>query len=364
MVDRHRPLAAGRLLTVRPQHALLPLTLASLTSVLLTSVPANAIGTGGTYGGVEGEEISAEASQSRIKVTQVSGSTGGKRGTLSSTDLNWEPPPCWYEPLFTPEQLKTFAETNGNGQVSIRQGWIGSELWTDHFRDEKDANNYFGTPSMVKGYKNYNLGKKGYFWHGVAPDVNSIDDTKLCNRLMFWQNAGDIPDDPNAPTPETLADYAYNKVKVPETAVELKPATKSTVNLPTWVWLDKGTFQEVKVRAELPNTGLWAETTAKPVALHLNPGTEDAQTFPASGDCEINADGSIGTPYSTGDADKTPPCGIRYLKATNGTPYRLSASVTWQITWEGAGGTGGDLPDGTFETTQDMNVQEIQAINR
>lgn len=30
---------------------------------------------------------------------------------------------------------------------------------------------------------------------------------------------------------------------------------------------------------------------------------------------------------------------------------------------EGSGGAIGDLPDGTFETTQDMNVQEIQSIN-
>jgi hypothetical protein len=119
---------------------------------------------------------------------------------------------------------------------------------------------------------------------------------------MFWQDAGEIPDVPNAPTPGTLADYAYNKVKVPETEVQLKPAARSTVNLPTSVWLDKGAFEEVKVRAELPGKGLWAETTAKPIALHLEPGTKDAETFPASGDCEINEDGSIGTPYTKGDA--------------------------------------------------------------
>lgn len=34
------------------------------------------------------------------------------------------------------------------------------------------------------------------------------------------------------------------------------------------------------------------------------------------------------------------------------------------VSHEGADGEGGDLPDGTFETTQDMNVQEIQSINR
>jgi hypothetical protein len=308
-------------------------------------------------------ELSASAQYSRIKVTQESGPTGGKQGTLSSTDVNWKPPPCWYEPVFSPAQLKTFAEKDGHGDAGLRDGWFGSKLWIDHFKDGKEASSIFTDPSTVKGYKNYNLGKDGYFWRGVAPDFNALDDTSLCTRLMFWVEAGKIPDVPNAPTPQTLADYAYGKVKVPSTEIELKPAAKSTVNLPTWVWLDKGTFQEVKVRAELPGTGLWAETTAKPVALHLDPGTQDAETFPASGDCEINDDGSIGTPYKTGDADKTPPCGIRYLRATDGTPYRLSASVTWQITWTGSDGSGGDLPDGTFQTTQDMNVQEIQSVN-
>ncbi|MEU9786588.1 hypothetical protein AB0H92_37480 [Streptomyces phaeochromogenes] len=336
----------------------------SLAAALLGSTPANAFGGSDTRGEATDKVVSASVSQSRIKVTQISGPTGGKRGALSSTDVNWKPPPCWYEPVFTPAQLKTFSETDGSGDVSLRQGWIGSRLWTEHFKDEKDASNYFGTPSNVKGYKNYNLDQDGYFWRGVAPDVTAIDDTTKCNRLMFWQGAGEIPDVPDAPTPKTLADYAYDKVKVPDTEIELKPEAESTVNLPTWVWLDKGTFQEVKVRAELPGTNLWAETTAKPVALHLEPGTEDAETYPVSGECEINEDGSIGTPYKKGDAEQTPPCGITYLRASSGAPYALKASVTWQISWEGTGGAGGDLPDGTFETTQDMNVQEIQSINR
>ncbi|MBV1938347.1 hypothetical protein [Streptomyces sp. BV286] len=341
------------------------LAVASLAPVLPASVPAHAVGHGGVNGAADDDRnISAAADRSRIRVTQVSGPTGGERGALAPTDVNWKPPPCWYEPVFTPAQLKGFSETDGSGDVSLRQGWIGSRLWTDHFKDEKDARNYFATPSTAQGYKNYNLGKDGYFWRGVAPDVSSVDDTSKCGRLMFWQDAGEIPDVPDAPTPETLADYAYDKVKVPETEVELRPAAKSTVNLPTWVWLDKGTFQDVRVRAELPGTGLWAETTAKPVALHLEPGTENAETYPAGSDCEIDEDGSIGTPYKKGDAGGTPPCGIKYLRATGGDPYRLAASVTWQITWEGSGGAGGDLPDGTFETAQDVNVQEIQSINR
>ncbi|WP_406139472.1 hypothetical protein [Streptomyces sp. NBC_01089] len=214
-------------------------------------------------------------------------------------------------------------------------------------------------------YKNYNMGKDGMFWRGVMnKDMVSDMASYSCERTLFWQDANTVPQDKHAPTPEVLAAYAYDRINVPDTKFELKPAAKSTVNLPTWVWSGKGRFQDVKVRAELPHTDLWAETTAKPVSLHLEAGTPDAETYPASGECAINGDGSIGAPYSTGDADRTPPCGVTYLRATDGRPYRLRASVTWEISWTGSGGAGGDLPDGTFESTRDMDVQEIQSVNR
>ncbi|WP_405924333.1 hypothetical protein [Streptomyces sp. NBC_00035] len=341
-----------------------PLVLA----IALTPSPALALGTPGhegeAGGGANDKTLYASATHSRIKVTYVKGSGSGKKGNLGSVDPNWEPPACWYEPVFTPERLRTFVdESDGNGDVGIHQSWFGKGLWTDHYQHGKAETNMDEKVTSAPGYENYNIGKDGYFWRSVAPD-DTDPRSWDCGLIMFWQDAGQIPKVPNAPTAETLAEYAYDKVEVPDTEIELKPAAKSTVNLPTWVWLDQGTFQEVKVRAELPNTGLWAETTAKPVALHLNPGTDDATTYPASGDCEINDDGSIGTPYTAGDAGKTPPCGLTYLRATNGKPYQLKASITWQITWEGTGGTGGDLPNGTFETTQDMNVQEIQSVNR
>ncbi|MFJ4920148.1 hypothetical protein [Streptomyces sp. NPDC088725] len=319
----------------------------------------------GPGGGAHDQDLVAYASHSRITVRQVRGSGGtGKKGNLAPVDSSWEPPACWYEPVFTPEQLKAFVDrTDGSGDVGIHESWYGKSLWTDHYQDGKPGHNFDDAYSTADGYKDYNIGKGGYFWRSVAPDP-SAPASWDCGRIMFWQAPGRIPDVPHAPTAKTLAEFAYDKIRVPDTEIELKPAAKSTVNLPTWVWLDKGTFQEVTVRAELPHTGLWAETTAKPVSLHLDPGTPDAETSPASGECEINADGSIGTPYAEGSAARNPPCGITYLRASGGAPYSLKASVTWQITWKGSGGSGDTLPSGTFETTQDMNVQEIQSVNR
>lgn len=317
---------------------------------------------GGAEGGASGQQLYSQVGRSKIVVEQSGGGTAKPAaGQLSSVDPNWKPPACWYEPVATSKQLKAAVEEMTGTEkvlpVNSQRRW-SEELLVETY--DKGEPTY-----SPEGTKNYNLGKKGMFWRDVVRkggggDIEAAD----CSRTMFWQAAGTVPDDPYAPTPEVLAAYSYDKIRVPDTEVELKPAAKSTVNLPTWVWLDKGTFKDVEVRAELPDTGLWAETTAKPVSLHLEPGTEDAERHPSSGECQINENGSIGTPYTKGSAGDTPPCGITYQRSTDGEPYQLTASITWEISWEGAGGTKGDLPDGTFETTQDMDVQEIQSINR
>jgi enoyl reductase len=55
---------------------------------------------------------------------------------------------------------------------------------------------------------------------------------------------------------------------------------------------------------------------------------------------------------------------VKYLRSSGDGTFPLQATVTWEIHWTGSGGAGGDLPDGTFGATQDVVVQEIQAVNR
>ncbi|GGW92027.1 hypothetical protein GCM10010383_22270 [Streptomyces lomondensis] len=113
------------MLQVRGRYRAIPLIATSLVVALLGSTPAAAFGGSGSDvrgGSDDSGELTASAQHTRIKVTQTSGPTGGKQGTLSSADVNWEPPLCWYEPVFTPEQLKNFAENDGSGDAGLRDG--------------------------------------------------------------------------------------------------------------------------------------------------------------------------------------------------------------------------------------------------
>ncbi|MGC0330218.1 hypothetical protein RKD23_003208 [Streptomyces sp. SAI-170] len=333
--------------------------LAVTAALALSLVPsaAQAIGTGGT---VTGGDANGSQNNGKIKAetkVQVSTSGGTKEvdtGTLTSTDTNWTPPACWYEPAFSPKQIKSAVDTLRKFNP-FGLGNMVADMYDGYFKE--------GEP-----YKDYNLDKEGegMFWAGVVnPNREDDPEAQSCDKPPFWVDNGDTPDEPLALTPQVLAEYAYDELPVPGTEIEMAPTGRSTVNLPTWIWLDKAKFKKISVTASLPGTGLSATTTAEPVSLHIDPGTADAETYPASGECAINTDGSIGEPYTKGKADQTPPCGVTYLRSTgtNGA-YALKATVTWKITWTSTTGEGGKLPDGTFGATQDVTVREIQSVNR
>ncbi|MCX5422855.1 hypothetical protein [Streptomyces sp. NBC_00078] len=278
--------------------------------------------------------------------------TGTSAGPVTST--SWTPPACWYAPKYTPAQLKATLEPIWNAEST------GSQ-W-----DLEQRNKYEKGGEAPGTYKDFNKDKtgKGYWWDSYVNESFPPGWDK-CTKPIFWVDNGDPPpaDIDNAVTPKILAELAYNEIRVPGTKVTLAPAGTTKVNLPTWAWLDGAAFKPVSVTASVPALGISATTTAEPVSLKIEPGTTDAQTYPASGVCQIN-NGHIGEPYAKGKAHDTPPCGVEYLRSSGNGTYPLKATITWKIHWTGTGVPGGDLPDGTFGATQDVTVQEIQAVNR
>ncbi|WSZ87051.1 hypothetical protein OG584_19895 [Streptomyces sp. NBC_00859] len=336
----------------------------STTFVLISISPAYGAGRGGG-GGASAGQIPAKASggsaKQSIYATAIhfdeSKNGANKLAAPVTPATDWTPPACWYEPKWSPAQFK----------VEFQRRWnipTASGVGEAHAMDE--ARYIKGSP-----YKDFNKSQagKGMWWDAVrdktrekAGDAAAFD----CDTATFWVKNGVTPKVKNAVTPEVLAKLAYHRIKLPDTKATLAPANNTKVNLPTWAWLDKANFNPVSVTAALNAGGLniHATTTAEPTSLKLDPGTEDAITFPSSGQCPI-VHGQVGEPYVKGNADETPPCGVEYLRSSGDGVYKLRATVTWKIHWTGTGVTGDQpLPDGEFGGTQDVTVQEIQAIDR
>ncbi|MGC5563374.1 hypothetical protein ACPYPG_11075 [Streptomyces sp. FR-108] len=300
-------------------------------------------------GNVDGDTISAGVG--RIVYDRSKNGSGRSAGAVRST-TTWTPPACWYAPKYTPAQLKAYMEP-------IWEAGSTGDQWDAEQREK-----------YVNGgeYKDFNKEKtgKGYFWDSYVNDSYPPGWDK-CTEPPFWVDTGDAPPAriQNAITPEMLAQLAYAEIRVPGTAVKLAPEGTTKVNLPTWAWLDGADFKPVSVTASIPAIGLQATTTAEPISLKIEPGTGDAQTYPASGECAIGNDGRIGEPYAKGKANETPPCGVRYLRSSGDGSYKLQATVTWKISWTGTGvAEPQDLPPGEFGADQDVIVQEIQSVNR
>ncbi len=319
-------------------------------------------GGGASQGGGTSETSGGREGAGLVSKVVYRGSTSGSRGSDGRGALqpvgDWTPPACWYEPR-SAEQFRDYVESvyeetvNTPGQHSYAKQSVG--MFREDYKD--------GT------YKNYNLDKKdeGSFWVAVRDEDRRMEpEAQACDKMPFWVENGDPVPVENAVTPEVLAELAYNRVRLPAAEVTLRPEAATKVNLPTWAWLDKATFKETSVTASIAVGGLniQATTTARPVSLRLEPGTPDAETYPASGECTIDADGSIGEPYTRGQAERTPPCGLKYLRSSGDGTFTLRATITWEIAWTGTGGAGGDLPDGTFGNDQAVTVQEIQSVNR
>ncbi|WP_405870268.1 MULTISPECIES: hypothetical protein [unclassified Streptomyces] len=331
-------------------------------SVIIAACGVGLPGTAAAYGPGEGQGAPPTSGKSDGKggISATAGAivydrsnngSGQSVGPVTST-TTWTPPACYYAPKYTPAKLKAYLEPTWEAE-STGYEW-----------DAKQRDRYVnGHP-----YKDFNKDKtgKGYWWDSYVTPGREGDPGALdCTKPIFWVDANTDPpaDIPEAVTPKVLAELAYNEVRVPGTKVTLAPAGATKVNLPTWAWLDGAEFKPVSVTASVPVLGITATTTAEPVSLKIDPGTSDAQAYPASGVCEIN-NGQIGEPYAKGKASTTPPCGVKYLRSSGDGTYPLKATITWKIHWTGTGGAGGNLPDGTFGATQAVTVQEIQAVNR
>jgi hypothetical protein len=171
-------------------------------------------------------------------------------------------------------------------------------------------------------------------------------------RAPIWLPDGEVPA-AALPSPQELADQARAQLRLPTPRIEANPPGDKLVNLPTWLWVSRGSWGTRQATASVP--GVLVTAVATPTSVSWSMG--DGNTVSCSGP---------GTPY-TATAEPTmasPDCGHTYRRSSAAVPGRLfavTATVHWTVTWSGAG-AGGTLPDMTTLGTAAFRVAEVQAL--
>lgn len=161
------------------------------------------------------------------------------------------------------------------------------------------------------------------------------------------------PNQPLPPSPQEVALRAENDLALPAAAIVLSPAGQQLVNLPTWLAVSSASWGARSATVSVPGVSVTA--TARPVSVVWSTG--DGARLTCRGP---------GTVYRADDdpSAASPTCGHTYLASSATAPggvYVVSATVSWSVSWAGAG-QAGTFPGLTTTATVRVPVAESQAL--
>ena len=154
-------------------------------------------------------------------------------------------------------------------------------------------------------------------------------------------------------SPAVLARQARARLVLPKVVIQLNPPGKQLPNLPTWLSMDPSSWATKSATASVPGVSVTA--TARPVRASWAMGT--GATTVCTGP---------GTPWTPGTDPMltSPDCGYTYTHSSAGAPggvFTVTVTVTWEVTWAGAGESG-TVPGLTTTASVPVTVQESQAV--
>ena len=163
--------------------------------------------------------------------------------------------------------------------------------------------------------------------------------------------------------PAVLAQQAENSMRLPSPQIETNPSTQAIVNLPTWLWLDQGTWNPESVSASVGTVTATATATPEQVQWTMGDGGS------------VVCDGP-GTPYqpSVPAESQATNCSYTYSRSSAGEPsatgdpndagFPVTATITWGVTWTAQGEpAGGVLKPLTTSSSRSLPVEQIQSVS-
>jgi hypothetical protein len=167
---------------------------------------------------------------------------------------------------------------------------------------------------------------------------------------------------PPVVSPAALAEQAFKTIHFPRPSGNRSPRQTLTyqgypftyVNLWTFYWTGPSTWRTLTATASA--AGMSATVTARPVELDFDPG---------DGSSSVSCLGP-GRPWQSSDGNGPPTdgaCAYQYTKVTS-SPITSTQTIVWQITWVGTGNTSGEIPSLSTSTSGQLQVLQIQVVNR
>ncbi len=178
-------------------------------------------------------------------------------------------------------------------------------------------------------------------------------------RTCYGEDGGGLggpvwmPGAPPVVSPEVLARQARARLDLPNVVIVLNPPDDQLVNLPIWLALDRSSWREQTATASVPGVSVTA--TARPVKANWSMGDGDSVV--------CNGPGTAWKP-GTDPASSSPDCGYTYHRSSAGAAgnkFTVAVTISWNVTWAGAGKSG-TIPGLATTGTVQVPVQESQAV--
>ncbi|GIE93888.1 hypothetical protein [Paractinoplanes rishiriensis] len=158
---------------------------------------------------------------------------------------------------------------------------------------------------------------------------------------------------PPVVSPEVLARQVRSRLNLPRVEIQTNPPGKQLTHLPTWLSLDASSWESRSATASVPGVSVTA--TARPVQASWAMGNNTTKVCTGPG-----------TKWTPGTDPKlpSPDCGYTYTHPSAQAPggkYTVTVTVTWEVTWAGAGQSG-TVPGLTTTGSLPVTVQESHAL--
>lgn len=160
-------------------------------------------------------------------------------------------------------------------------------------------------------------------------------------------------------SPAILARQARARLELPDVKISLSPAGRQLTHFPTWLTVDPSSWQPRSATASVPGVSVTA--TARPTKATWAMGDHSIDRRQGVVVCD-----GPGTQFRSGmeSSKPSPDCGYTYRRPSAGAAgnkFTVTVTITWEVTWAGAGQSG-TVPGLTTTGSIQVPVQESHAV--